>query len=70
MGEKLVGERPETKLAESQFLKRIDGHSIKYFASFKRKHLKYKICSNSVAVSDNLKILHISAVFVFGQNQY
>ena len=29
MGEKLVGEGPKTKLAESQFVKRINCHSIK-----------------------------------------
>ena len=32
--------------------------------------LKFEICPNSAAVSDNLKILHISAVFIFGQYQY
>ena len=41
-----------------------------YFASFRTKPLKYKICSNLAVVSDNLKILHISAVFIFGQDQY
>ena len=33
-----------------------------YFASFITKPLKYKICSHSPTVSDNLKVLHISAV--------
>ena len=41
-----------------------------YFASFVTKPLKYEICPNSAAVSDNLKILYISAVFIFGQYQY
>ena len=41
-----------------------------YFASFITKPLKYKICSNLAAASDNLKTLHISAVFIFGQYQY
>ena len=73
---KLVGEGPKTKLAESQFLKRSSCYSIKnnqmkqYFASFITKPLKLKICSISAAVSDTLKSLHISAVFIFGQYQY
>ena len=33
-----------------------------YFASFTTKPLKYKICSHSPTISDNLKVLHISAV--------
>ena len=37
-----------------------------YFASFLTKPLKKnKTCSNSPAVNDNLKALHISAVFYF-----
>ena len=38
-----------------------------YFVSFITKPLKYKICSNSAAVSDNLQVLRISAVFIIGQ---
>ena len=38
-----------------------------YFVSFITIPLKYKICSNSAAVSDNLKVLRISAVFIIGQ---
>ena len=40
-----------------------------YFASFITKPLNYKICSNLAAISDNLKTLHISANFIFGQYQ-
>ena len=35
-------------------------------AFFITKPLKGKICPNFAAVNDNLKILHISAVFIFG----
>ena len=41
-----------------------------YFASFMMKPLEYEIFFYLAAVSDNLKILHISAVFIFGQYQY
>ena len=74
MGKKFVGLRPNTSLAESQF-KKINCHSVKmnymkeYFASFITKPLKSKICPNFAAVNDNLKILHISVVFIFGQYQ-
>ena len=66
-------ERPKTKIFKSQLLKRINFHSInrnktKQYTAFITKPLNYKICSNSPVVSDNLKILHISAVFIFGQN--
>ena len=61
--------RTKINLAESQFLKRSNCHSIKVnhmkqnFASFITKPLKYKVCSNlSAAVSYKLKILHIFAV--------
>ena len=37
---------------------------------FIRNPLKYEICSNSVVVSDNLNVIHVSAVFLFGQYQY
>ena len=73
---KLVSERPKANLADSQFVKRSNCHSIKmnqmklYFASFTTKLLKSQIGSNSAAVSDNLKVLQISAVFIFGQNHY
>ena len=72
----LANDRKQNKSAESQFLKRNNCYSNKmnemrqYFASFITKPLKYKLCSNSAVVSDNLKILHVSAVFMFDQYQY
>ena len=42
----------------------------KQFASFITKPLKCKICPNFAALNNNIKILHISAVFIFGQYRY
>ena len=58
---------------ESKFKKKqlpLNLNELNEAMSFSTKPLKYKICPNVATVNDNLKILHISAVFKFDQYQY
>ena len=73
MGEKTRERRTENKISRKSVFKKKQlpfNQNELNFASFKTKPLKFKICSSSAVVSDNLKILPISVVLIFGQYQY